>query len=465
LSLNEKTLTNHQKNEFSKKSYISATVVGNILWIPFLLLGSLLLGTANKTLDAFTVALFFLMVGVVINEIFFLGGRYEMRVFLLAYSLCVMFAGFAQIYSLNTFGVLQSTKDSFTFFNLISSKPPFTSARQLSPLFNFSLAILIWQQIYKLTWFFRLQFGPYTGVLFNGFLVGLSGTLTVRIARELYGDDNWRLRRVKTLYASCGIFILFGAIFLRDCFTLFFNTLILWMIIRYLCRSTLKNLAKALILIAFICWFFNNRRINTKRIILILLIPLILLFTYKYLQKYYSLSSDITSKISEGYASWGKIRNRSGSLGMALVVNQPTPIKLVLGSGYMMLFPSPFWAGISCGASEYHLIKTWQALYKILIMPLVLVAFLMLAQKLRKEFKKPGPFFFLACYALLSLMAVVLITLETRHLGQFFPAFILIAAIPDTRNYFIARRVKKVAYIWFPFVVTIHILWAFLRFC
>lgn len=210
------------------------------LSVLLVMVGSGLQGYANGTIDAFFLAFFLLLAGVVVSLVFS-SRRPEMRAFLLTYGVCVFVGGLAQQYSLSAFGVLQSTPDAPTFYNELAASPPFTTMADIHPNFNARLAVLMWQQVYAATWWFGFKFGPYTGVMFNALIVGLAGAITVRTAREMFGNDLWRLRRVGTLFACCGMFWLFGAVLIRDCFTLFLNSLVLWALVRWLCSPTLRR--------------------------------------------------------------------------------------------------------------------------------------------------------------------------------------------------------------------------------
>jgi apolipoprotein N-acyltransferase len=71
---------------------------------------------------------------------------------------------------------------------------------------------------------------------------------------------------------------------------------------------------------------------------------------------------------------------------------------------------------------------------------------------------------FIALYALSMLMAVAATSLETRHIGQFLPAFLLLAAMPDTREPRERQRVRSMAYTWVAVLGGVHLLWAGVRF-
>ena len=70
---------------------------------------------------------------------------------------------------------------------------------------------------------------------------------------------------------------------------------------------------------------------------------------------------------------------------------------------------------------------------------------------------------FVAVFWLVSLLAVVASSGEQRHLGQFMPAFMILAALPDTRQARERRRVRWIAAPWYAAVVGAHAAWAVMK--
>jgi len=126
----------------------------------------------------------------------------EQRAFLLSYGICVVVGGLAQYYALAVFGDPQSTPDAVsTFLAAISPALPWTTFSDMSPTFNSRVAVLIWQQVYKLTWLLGRECWLRAAVLFNALVMGLPAGITVVTARELFGDGLWRLGGVGTVRA------------------------------------------------------------------------------------------------------------------------------------------------------------------------------------------------------------------------------------------------------------------------
>ncbi len=459
------------------------------LFVPWTLLltliGSGLQGYANRTTDSLFMAFLFLIAGIGSVKLVFPRGRAEMGALLLTYGVCVFVGGLVQCYSLATFGNTQSTTDAvISFFPSISSQPPFTTIddipRHIAPA---ALAVLTWQQVYKLAWELGFSFGPYIGVMFNALVMGLTASITVQTARELFGDDTWRLRRVGTLFAFCGLFILFGSILIRDAFTTFFYTLVLWGLVRWLCRRTLRSMLLAVALtgisiyaimflryrayvffglfwsLALIFWFFA-KRLDFGRILASMLFMITLLCCSTYLINYIQSSLDLQSKYIMRYMVHMEEESREDSLGMSLVIRQPLPIRLVMGTGSLMVAPIPLWANFRSAASEYHLIKGYHGIYQLLVLPLVLTGFIVAIRTFFKKRQRLTPLLFLAGYLLIGTLTVVATSMEQRHVAQFMPAFMILAAIPDTREKVMRRKVRYIALAWFLVVTLVHLAWA-----
>lgn len=464
---------------------------GYLKWAGPVLGGTLLLSLANKSVDPIFVGLLFLLAGAAVNRIIFPGGRYELRAFLLTYGLCVLVAGTAQAYSVIVFGENQSFIDAVDYFSNIKEHPPYFTWYELQYLWindlpisrGAPLAMLIWQRVYHVCLVAGFDFGPYIGVLFNCLVVGLSGSLLVRAAREMFGGDGWRLRRAGTLFAWCGIFWLFAAIHIRDCFVLFANTLLLWGLIRFLRRPSIKNLLLASVIFGLAVWgmwflrqksvyllvlffilalltWYWSRRFTATRLVITLSIPIMLAVIWPHLQSYVSTSLETLAERKEAYYEVTRLASGEESLGMALIQQQSLPIRLVLGSGVLLVFPIPLWAYLQEGAGEYHLLKTWQGIYMVMLTPLFLVGGLLAVRKTIVAKDGSPVEFFIVIYALVCLLGIAATTVEGRHLGQFLPGFILLAAIPETRRLSASRTVMEAMIIWLGVIVFIHILWA-----
>ena len=459
------------------------------------MIGGLLQAYANGTIDGFFVAWFLLVVGALTIKAILPRGTQELRTFGLSFGVCILAGGFAQSYSVFNFGDVMSTVDANKFYSMIYDRPPYDTLEELATVwtgdrflgYGAPLAIVIWQQVYHLFSAMGFSHAPYLGVQFNALVVALSGSVTILAARSIFGDDRWRLRRVGNLYACCGLFVLFGSILIRDGFTLYLNLLVFWSLIHWLQRPTVRNYVLALVvtivagvsvwylrknstylfglfhMMALFCWYWRGRK-SMGHALATLSLPLILAFASAFLYQYFSASFDVLTRESENYIELAANNSLSDSLGMALVVNQPLPIRATLGSGVLLAFPIPLWAYLQPGASEYELIKTWQGVYMIYMLPLALAGFLGVVHNIRRRDEFVSEQVFIALYAVGMLAAVAATSLETRHIGQFLPAFILLAAMPDTRQRKERRRVVSMRFTWIAILGVVHLAWAGARY-
>lgn len=449
-----------------------------------LVLGGLMQAFANGAIEAVLVALFLLLFGRAIVALIFSNRKPENRAFLLMYAVCIFVGGLAQIYSLAVFNTLQSTVDARGFLSQISPQPPFymfTTDSQFVP----NLAIGIWQQFYKVTWLLGFKFGPYTGVMVNSMVMGLIASFTVQIARELFGGDVWRLRRVGTLTAANGLYILFGAILLRDCFTTFFMTLTLWGAIRFLVRANLRSLLIAIAttgvsawamlylredaflmvflygILAFLFWLFRRSGVIGLTITSFLLIVIFIGGTF--LSIYFQDIQVTQTTYLEKYTALAVRTEDAESLALQVVFDQPLPIRLVLGSVTLMISPIPIWALFTIGAHEYHLIKGYNGIYQLFILPFVFNGSVIAFRRFFSNTKQSWPLIFLVMFMLINMIGVAATSLETRHFGQFMSAFVVIATISDTRDIKTRNKLGRTRLLWFSGVFLVHLAWAILK--
>jgi len=448
--------------------------------------GSVLLGIANGSSHPALAALLFLALGVAVLQLFVRCRYHELQAFLWSYSVCVLAAGLAQYHERSIIGDPIGETDAVTFYHLILEQPLAVTLDELRPYVDAVLPVFVWQRVYHACTVMGLDFGPYLGVLFNAAVVGLAGSLTVLTARELFGDDDWRLRRTSLLYASCGLFALFGAVLLRDGFALLLNTLVLWAFVRALRRLEGASAViavgiailswvglwyireeSALMLgplgaIAFIVWYWRAR-LTLAHVLVTLALPALLVLGTPYIKATAETTLGTSHHGREAYLDLARDEAATDSLGLALVNRQPLPIRLALGTGRMLVFPIPLWAYLQPGASEYQLLKTWQGLYMVGIVPLVAVGLLKVARRMLPRRIAPRPAFYVAAYALVTLMAVIATSMETRHHGQFLPAFVLLAAMPDTRDRDDRRLVRQARFFWLAMVALVHVAWGLMK--
>ena len=452
-----------------------------------LLFGAALLSAANGTSHPFILAGIFLAGGVSANFLLGQGRGHEQRAFILTFGACALIAGLAQCYSEATFGELTSAIDARWFHEIVRDTPRNVPIEELSKTVQAALAVRVWQYVYLACSVAGLDGGPWIGVLFNSLLVGLSAGTTVRIARDLFGDDVRRLRRVGALFATCGMFWLFGSLFLRDSFVLFCQTWVLWALVRMLKRPHLRSVLFAIVitglasacmwylrrkavplfalfgLVCLVCWYFRAR-VTLARISVVACCLLALVLLRSEVKALVATALDFASERSASQVEKSRQQARPGSLGLSLVIDRPLPIRLPAGSLVLLIRPIPIWAFVKPGASEYHLIKTYHATYSVVVVPAALVGFMVVVVRTFRDKQGVKPALFVGLYAVIGLLVVVGTSMETRHWGQFLPAIVLLAAVPDMSETSMRTLPRKTRLLWIVGILLMHVAWMVLRY-
>ncbi len=469
-----------------------------------LLAGSALLADLHRTLDPLALVAVLLALGTGATWYLSRGDRWVVRGFALTYAVCVLMAGLCQAYSQWAFGTPLSTSDADAFYHAILRQPPYYRLGERFPV-NAPYAVLVWQSFYRICLACGLNFGPWIGVLLNAFTVGCVGALTVRMARELVehgiapnppdghsgraqaASIDARLRRAGTLCAACGMFWLFGALFLRDAFTLLVNTVVLWTLVRAVQKMSAIRLLVALVtvavgawvvlglrpasaplfalfaLLALVTWFWYCRP-GLGRLLAVGILAVGLVLLYAHLLAGVQSVTGTVAAVAETYERVGTGATTEGSLGMALIVQQPLPVRLLLGSFSLIVNPIPLWAGLRPGMVDYIYLKAWHGIYLVAIVPLAITGIREVLRAARRHEPHAAAPLFLTLYALGALGAVAATSLETRHLGQFLPAMILLAVLPDLEDPARRGELRLTGGVWFGLVAVAHVGWAVLKF-
>lgn len=412
-----------------------------------------------------------------------------------------------------------SPLDANHFFSLSSDANTFNlSLSEIIHVTEGAGAIIIWNYLYEFFSLLGFEKGPYIGIILNITLIALAAVVGIKVLKILYGNDESRMMRFTLFFGLCGTFWLFASLHVRDSFILFAMTLFLYCWVRYLAQFNVMNLV-LLFLATFVSFeIFGYLRYefalipfallaagavavlgeslcnkgsgllsamaNTLSLIIVVSFAYFLskvgfLSSFEYIPKANALpvmgsSHPIVSTIldtlnvvvdplfSGNEQYMGDSREESGgvSLGFQMIVNQALPIRLILGSAYLYIFPIPFWMGFQV-ESSYDLFKSLHVLYMYVITPLFMLA---MARIFFSKELQTKPILFLLFTLLGFTLSVSYTSLETRHLGPFLPALILLAMIPDLtvdRDRLLYRNTFAV---FLCFIATVHVAWAILKF-
>jgi len=234
--------TTNNKNEFEKlypfnKSYTQSSNQTGLLKITQIigpiafLLGIILLSYSNQTwLPIFVIPL----VAAISWIVPYYFGRLEACTFFLSLSVITFISGIVQALSLNIHGELTSSSDAQLFFQLATEPWADLTLSRLSSFVDAPVPVMIWRYFYDVMDSFGIEKSIWIGTFFNSLVVSFSGVLTVATTRQLFPNDIKRITLVGLLFSFCGMFWLFGAIHIRDCFLLFYNSLATYFIVKAL---------------------------------------------------------------------------------------------------------------------------------------------------------------------------------------------------------------------------------------
>lgn len=473
-------LENPQSTGGAKGAVNNATLVSIVAFLSAVILQVV----SYQTIEAPFVGAGFLLLGYFIfHPRSFLGGKHEAEAFSLFFSVCFFWAGVAGIYSVYLDDASQKA-DMLNFFGLATVSEDGLTLDELQGLTEGSGAVLVWRTVYDLLAMIGLEKGPYIAVTFNTFLVSISGVVAIKTVRLIFGDDQRRLARFILLFTMCAVFWLFAATLLRDSFVLLLNTLLVYLWVRYLMSRRLTNgillsvfslastamfiylraeffFVPIAMLIAGVVAIFVGGKLARRAWIMSALFVIGILGLFVFVLP--SSTTELVDALVNGNEQYGesaKDIDSGSSLGVAYVVDQPLPVRLIVGSFYLQAFPIPFWSGF-LRETIYHLLKSLNAIFMWFALPLAVLGGLRSLQMERKP-EKVALLFLVFVYAGFTL-AIAGTSLETRHLSSFFVPLLIVATVPDLGLLPDAQIYGKLLTAWLGLIVLIHIAWAILK--
>ena len=387
-------------------------------------------------------------------------------------------AGVSGMY-LNLFGMDTFGLDVSYFYNISNNLD--VKPIQKNAIMEEAGAIYLWQLTYE--FFSTLGFSKniYIGVTLNLFLMTLSGLIGLRIVKIVFNDDQTKLKLFIVLYASCGIFWMFASLHLRDAMCVFILAILLYFWVRFFDEMSFTNFIKLIIIIfvfyqvlglirtefvhvvtatilaASVALLIKNHKIYASIFFIILL--LIPFFSEKLSivnifdgRDRFAVGSNLETTARSNLETTAK--SNSNSLGSIFVVNQPLPIQLILGSIYLLIFPTPFWVGFGTD-SAYHLYKSLNALFMFFLTPLWVLAIFKLYS--HKIFRTTSLLFIFFC-SIGFIASIAVTTQESRHFGTLLLPMIILSLLPDIKNGQDRKSYKLYLILFIIFIILVHIL-------
>jgi len=463
------------------------TISNNKIHYVFIFLGIfgiLIQSFVHYTLFTFLVYSLHLIFGRVILLFLKVKQFKELRSYYVLFFLCCFWAGVSSLFPFHIDGFKFSSIDEEYFYNYSTS-----SNLSFEGLFvsgtESVLAISTWNILYRAYGFLGIENLQYIGISFNILLVSLSIVFWIKVVRILFISDDSRLDYFISIYSLSGIYWLFGASHLRESFLLINFSILIYCWIVFLNRKKFKNkiLIISISLLSIITLGLNrNEYFSLPAVLLIIFIissyiefdkslkSLIKLFSlisftlpiFYFLLKstYFSELTGIIEKRNIFYTSFSIQNAQEQSLGVSLILNQPSIIRVVLGSLYLFLYPIPFWTGFQT-ISSYSFLKTFQPFLMIFVIPRLIIGIYQIMTNVK--FKNVS-FIFILLVSFIFTAVLAFTSIETRHFGMFLPLFYIIALIPDMNNIKIKNQVRIIFFILTFMLITLHFSWILLKF-
>jgi len=404
---------------------------------------------------------------------------WELRAFTRLFAVGWVAAGFAGIFAEHLGDAGQLESDAAGFYEAASGAFAGMSIEEMRVQSEGAFAIAAWRLFYDAFSAIGFPRDRYIGVLVNVLAVAFTGVVAVRIARLVYGADADRLRRLILMMSGCGLLWLFAGIHLRDSVVLLLVTALAWLWVWFLQRPGFG--VRLLLLIAasvalatplafargelvFVPFAFGLAGVTSLAVargfsmgrLVLLAGGLALMLAVGSI-----LGGDLGRTLESGteYTELARESSTSGSLGMALVGNQPLPVRVVVGSVYLFVFPVPMWSGLG-SSSAYHWFKSINVVLFYYVVPLLALAVrLILSDKQNRR----APLIFLLFVVVGMTIAIALTSLETRHWGAFLAPLFVVALLPNLSDCKGRRRYQRLLMVYLSGVAAMHVVWIVLK--
>lgn len=448
-----------------------------------LIAGSVMNVTAYESVEPLIVAACFYAFGSALTLVPGLGGRQERRQFTTVFIIVWMVSGIAAIYA-RVFGDYEQLfSDAANFYYYSATGYSSLSMEDLLELTEGAGAVVLWSYVYEVFEALGFERLPYVGIGFNVLQIGLSAVLAVKIVRSCFGEDDARLDRLGLLIGTCGTLWLFGAMHLRDAAIMLLASALIYAWVTTLTRisgarllvllvfSVLASFAfqtlrqefvfvPAILLLAavFVMMAFGARQVPAHWIVLLLAVGIAAVIGLAILN-----FEDLSKALETGKTEYGEEAaqvSSHDSLGTKFIVDAILPLRLLLGSIYLYVFPIPVWVGFQT-ESAYNLFKSANAIYFYFVGPLLALA---AYEIYRSRELRTLPVMFLSTVIVGFTLAIAGTSLETRHIGSFLVPLVVLALIPDLGRAAVWRTYRYLVGIVVFGAVAVHMLWAVLKF-
>jgi hypothetical protein len=373
--------------------------------------------------------------------------------------------------------------DAEHFFKNSSGAVEGLSLLEISLISEGSLAIFIWSSVFNIMEILGFPRDQYIGVMVNVLFMSFNAVLLFKITRLLFGVDPSRFKRMLLFTSTCGLLWIFSGILQRDSLVLLSVNLLLYTWLKFLTKPGFNfdlfyltfgsflafisfgflRAEFSFVPIAFAASGLVSVLVCTKKsnkiISIIFLLPIVLILINFFLLDYGSKLHLTLLRAYESYSTSFSTTNSKDSLGMTLIVNQPTPLRLLFGSVYLYVFPIPFWSGFQLN-TVYHLFKSFNVIYFYFMIPLLFLSI----RTLYMDRSRRTPQLMFCLFVVVGFtLAIAGTSLETRHIGAFFGPVFILGLIPNLSVRNVWHNYCQFLSTTLICVFSIHLVWLALK--
>jgi hypothetical protein len=416
-----------------------------------------------------------LIVSVIVIRILCVNTRLYVKSFLNFFMICNIGIFITAFYSEFFDSLEYLKKDSYNFYEYSLNINNY-SLYELREITEGSLAIYIWGFIYSITNIFNIN-SHYIGLIFNSICLCFTLLLAIRTCEIIYPHDLLRIKIIKAMFYSSGLFILFASFHFRDAFIVLVYAFQIF-IFAFLIKKRFSNYIFFLtcilnVIISFIYYF-----LRLEFFIIPSVLYLVYSFTFLISKNRLKLGFTFIVSISTvffctafilinikqivyefnrnafSYLEHSGGVNAGDNFAWKLLHDSHIIIQVFIKPIVFSLFPIPFWSKID-SYNSYDLYKMLFTLNCYLYIPLfwLSINLFLKYRKLRNHFN-----YFNILLLFIFLYGICFTSLEQRHFGPFLINLFFIIIISDFKVQRLKFRGIFNVYLFISFIFSLNIL-------
>jgi len=343
--------------------------------------------------------------------------------------------------------------------------------------------VVAWQLLYNFAHALDVPMTPILGVTMNAMIISWAGVLLYRLGIMVFGK-----RRSVTLiwlYVSSGLIWLFAGTFLRDSFALLLNLgFVYCSVVLFSNEQSIPKRILALIMMGMFYYFSYYTRAesifflaawvgfyvffislkNLRFLIVTLIVGAVAALAFISIFNIQELVLQYAISIARRQEFVNSANDAQG-LGTAIVLSQPLPIRIILGTFLLHINPIPLWVGFDTTRGIYQWLKSLGGIHLALISPTFIMG-MWVCFKNNSSFS-PSALAIIRANVLFTIFSAFVIastSMELRHYAIFLPQLLILSLLADYQDASVRRTMYYMYLFWVIVVINAHFMWTYLKF-